>query len=194
MFGLAYIVDNCPQSSSHLSGNPVCPVLGSVYWTSSSRAVLLACTPMRIGPSLYTSTLERIRSRSWLCDFPVIPSSRHSWTLFIRLSLTVPLLRSCCISYSIDALTRYSACRLICFSIDSLFLAPAPFGPTPVFFFLYPVILWSQLTYSLSPHNLTRFSSRPLALLEPSTNSVLLSLCWSQSATLPSYNGLCSSR
>jgi len=40
----------------------------------------------------------------------------------------------------------------------------------------------------------TRFLSGPLALLEPSTNSVLLSLCWSQSAMLPSYNSLCSCR
>ena len=115
MFGLAYIVDNCPQSSSHLSGNPVCPVLGSVYWTSSPQAVLLACTPMRISPSLYTSVLERIRSHSWLCDFLVIPSSRHFWALFIRLSLTVPPLRCCCISYSIDALAHYSECGLIHF-------------------------------------------------------------------------------
>jgi len=108
-------INDCPQSSSHLSGNSVCSILGSVYWTSSPRAVLLACTPMRISPSLYMSALKRIRSRSWLCDFLVIPSARHSWALFIRLSLTVPLLQSCCISYSIDALTRYSAYELICF-------------------------------------------------------------------------------
>ena len=40
----------------------------------------------------------------------------------------------------------------------------------------------------------TRFSSGPLAFLELSTNSVLLSLCWSQFTTLSSYNGLCSCR
>ena len=40
----------------------------------------------------------------------------------------------------------------------------------------------------------TRFSSGPPALLKPSTNSVLLSLCSSQFAMLPSYNSLCSSR
>jgi len=106
---------------------------------------------MRIGPSLYTSALKQIRSCSWLCDFSVIPSSRHSWTLFIRLSLTVPLLWSCCISYSIDALMRYSACGLIRFSIDSLFLAPASFGPTSVFFFLYLIILWRGFHLGFRP-------------------------------------------
>jgi len=39
-----------------------------------------------------------------------------------------------------------------------------------------------------------RFSSGPLALLEPSTNSALLSLCCSQSAMLPSYNSLCDNK
>ena len=43
-------------------------------------------------------------------------------------------------------------------------------------------------------YNLMRFSSGPLAHLESSTNSVLLSLCWNQSATLPSYNGLYDSK
>jgi len=38
-----------------------------------------------------------------------------------------------------------------------------------------------------------RFLSGPLALLELSTNSVLFSLCWSQSTMLPSYNSLCHS-
>jgi len=38
-----------------------------------------------------------------------------------------------------------------------------------------------------------RFSSGPLAHLEPSTNSVLLRLCQSQSAMLPFYNSLCDS-
>jgi len=108
-------INDCPQSSSHLSGNPVCPILGSVYWISSPRAILLACTPMRISPSLYTSALEQIRLCFWLCDFLVIPRSRHSWALFIRLSLTVPLLWSCCIPYSIDTLARYSECGLIHF-------------------------------------------------------------------------------
>ena len=37
----------------------------------------------------------------------------------------------------------------------------------------------------------TRFSSGPPAHPEPSTNSVLLRLCWSQSAMLPSHNSLC---
>ena len=40
----------------------------------------------------------------------------------------------------------------------------------------------------------TRFLSGPLAHPEPSTNSVLLSLCWSQSATLPSNNSLYDSK
>ena len=48
---------------------------------------------------------------------------------------------------------------------------------------------WCQVAPSIG----TRFSSGPLAQLEPSTNSVLLSLCWSQSTTLPSYNHLCDS-
>jgi len=43
-----------------------------------------------------------------------------------------------------------------------------------------------------APYQHTRFSSGPPALLEPSTNSVLLSLCWSQSTMLSSYNSLCS--
>ena len=37
-----------------------------------------------------------------------------------------------------------------------------------------------------------RFSFGPLAQLEPSTNSALWDLCWSQSTVLPSYNGVCS--
>ena len=36
-----------------------------------------------------------------------------------------------------------------------------------------------------------RFSSRPSAWLDPSTNFVFWILCWSQSTTLPSYNSLC---
>ena len=39
----------------------------------------------------------------------------------------------------------------------------------------------------------TRFSSGPLAHPELSTNSALLSLCWSQFTMLPSYNSLCDS-
>jgi len=114
-------INDCPQSSSHLSGNPVCPVLGSVYWTSSLRAVLLACTPMRIGPSLYTSTLEWIRLRSWLCDFPVIPSSRLSaskvrWPELSQLSLCSEFDKENLIKFPLDFLhylyNYYMVCAL----------------------------------------------------------------------------------
>ena len=138
-------------------------VVFSFIWQPSMsriRICILDLQPAGHSSSLYPnedrpfSLYVRPRADSLALFTLWFSSSWHSWTLFIRLPLTVPLLRSCCISYSIDALARYSACGLIHFSIDSLFLVPASFGLTPVFFFLYPVILWSRLIYSLLPHNL----------------------------------------
>ena len=61
--------------------------------------------------------------------------------------------------------------------------------------------LLCQLDFSTFPNKFLivsailykRFLSGPLVLLEPSTNSVLFSLCCSQSTMLSSYNSLCNS-
>ena len=145
-----------------------------MYWTSSPRAVLLACTPMRISPSLYTSALEWICSRSWLCDFLVIPNFRHSWILFIRLFLTVPLLRSCCISYSIDALACYSTCRLICFLNR---------------FFIFGTCLFWSNTYLLLPLSGNSMISVDIFLCHPIILFILFYIAfWRPYLPCPAYS------
>ena len=80
-------INDCPQSSSYLSDNPICPVSGSVFQISSLQAILLACTPMRPSPSLYTSVPKHVCMCHQFCGFLVII---RSWNILGHYSLDYP--------------------------------------------------------------------------------------------------------